>query len=285
MHGTTFKKRSIRNFLLLLLALSVPIWVLGSIYHVELLPGFNLYQLGLGMPAVAALILLYREGGTAGVLALLKRTYDLRKIAPKIWYLPVLLIYPSMGFLNYWIQRLSGTPIPPPHFSWIILLAYSTVFFLTFGEELGLTGYAMDPMLERYSALKSGIFLGLIWAGYHIPGFLMSGFYSMQWIFWHAIYTVAGRVLFVWVYNNAGKSLFSMALMHTTFGLFWVLWPPTDNLQKAVSYYDPRIAAFIAISYVLIVTLVWGPRTLAQFRFARQPGRIPSTADQGVNAP
>lgn len=269
MTASVSKPSSIRNFLLLLVALSVPLWVFGSIYDVQLLPGFKLYQLGLGMPAVAALILIYREGGTAGVLALLKRTYDFRNITPRIWYLPILLIYPSIGFLDYWMQRSSGTSIPAPHYSLVILLGYSTVFFLTFGEELGLTGYAMDTMLDRYSALTSGILLGLVWAGYHIPGFLLSGYYSFEWIFWHGLYTVAGRVLFVWIYNNAGKSLFAMALFHSTFGVVWILWPPTENLQKAVPYYDPRLAALIAISYVAIVTLLWGPKTLAHYRFAR----------------
>jgi len=60
-----------------------------------------------------------------------------------------------------------------------------------------------------------------------------------------------------------------MALLHSTFGLFWILLPATDNLQKATSYYDPRIAAFIAISYVALVTFLWGSKTLAQYRFAR----------------
>jgi hypothetical protein len=119
----------------------------------------------------------------------------------------------------------------------------------------------------------SGILLGLVWAGYHIPGFIISGFYSFGWIFWHVLYTIAGRVLFVWVYNNSGKSLFSMALFHWTFGLFWILWPQTGNLQKAPPVYDPRIAAIIAISYVAIVTLLWGSKTLAQYRFARANDR------------
>jgi membrane protease YdiL (CAAX protease family) len=199
----------------------------------------------------------------------LKRTYDFRSIKSKIWYLPILLIYPSFGFIDYWILRLSGTSIPSPYFSLPILLGYSTVFFMTFGEELGLTGYAIDRMQQRYSALTSGILLGLVWAGYHIPGFIISGYYSFEWIFWHVLYTIAGRVLFVWVYNNSGKSLFSMALFHSTFGLFWILWPQTGNLQKALPYYDPRISAFIAITYVAIVTILWGSKTLAQYRFAR----------------
>ena len=141
---------------------------------------------------------------------------------------------------------------------------------MTFAEELGLTGYAVDPMLERHSALTTGVLLGLVWAGYHIPGFVSSGYHSADWIFWHAVYTVATRVLFVWIYSNAGGSLFSMALCHWTFGLFWIFWPQ-DNLQKAVPFYDPRITAAAATCFVLLVVYFWGPKTLARFRFAR-PG-------------
>lgn len=260
------KKRSLPNFVLLLFGISIPFWVIGAIYPVQIFPGFNLFQLPLAMPMVAALILSYRENGKAGVIALLKRTYDFHNFKSKIWVLPILLIYPSIGFLDYWILRLSGTSIPSPHFAFTVLLSYSTVFFMTYGEELGLTGYAIDPLQQRYSAFKSGTLLGLVWAGYHIPGFIISGYYTFGWIFWHVIYTVATRILFVWVYNNSGKSLFSMALFHWTFGLFWILWPQ-DNLQKAVSFYDPRICALLAIFYVLIVTFLWGPKTLAKYRY------------------
>ncbi len=154
---------------------------------------------------------------------------------------------------------------------------------MTFGEELGLTGYAIDPMQQRYSALKSGILLGLVWAGYHIPGFIISGYYSFEWIFWHVLYTIAGRVLFVWVYNNSGKSLFSMALFHWTFGLFWILWPD-EQFAESPALYDPRIAAFIAISYVVIVTLLWGSKTLTQYRFARSSESHLADKNQPVTA-
>jgi len=273
MNTNNSKTISIRNFVLLLFGLCIPFLVIGSIYDVQLFPGFKLFQMPLAMPVVAALILIYRESGRDGIVALLKRTYDFRNVKSKIWYLPVLLIYPSIGFLDYLIQRLSGISFPTLHFSLPIFLGYSTVFFLTYWEELGLTGYAVDRLQQRYSALASGIFIGLIQAGYHIPSFIISGYFTPEWIFWHTIYIIVGRVLFTWVYNNSGKSLFSMALMHSTFGLFWILFPATGNLQKASSYYDPRIAAFIAISYVAIVTLLWGSKTLAQYRFARSNGR------------
>ena len=268
MKTNVLKNRSLRTFVLLLFGLSIPLWVIGAKYDVQLFPGFKLFQLPLAMPAVAALILIFKESGKGGVVTLLKRTYDFRNIKPRIWYLPILLIYPSIALLDYWILRLSGSSLPAPQFSLVALLGYSTVFLMTFGEELGLTGYAIDPLQQRYSAFTSGILIGLIQAGYHIPGFIISGYYSFDWVFWHVLYTIVGRILFVWVYNNSGKSLFSMALFHWTFGLYTILWPAT-NLQKAPPVYDPRISAVIVISYVAIVTLLWGSKTLAQYRFTR----------------
>ena len=110
----------------------------------------------------------------------------------------------------------------------------------------------------------------------HVPILFING-YSFEWIFWHSLYVVMGRVLMVWIYNNAEKSLFSMALTHSTFGLFWSLWP-TENLHLAVPFYDPRIMAFTAIFFVVIVTFLWGPKTLAQYRFSRVDNKknIPS---------
>ena len=278
MNANISNNRSVLNWVLLLFSLSVPLWVIGATYDVQLFPGFNLLQLPLAMGGVSALLLIYRQNGRDGVVALLKRTYDFRKFRPKIWYLPVLLIYPSVGLLDYLIQRMSGASLPSLHFSLPIFLGYSTVLFLALGEELGLTGYAIDRLQQRHSALMSGILLGLVWAGYHIPSFIISGYYTFGWIVWHAIYIIAGRVLFVWVYNNSGGSMSSMALLHWTFGLFWTLLPATGNLQKATPYYDPRIAAFVTIAYVALVTFLWGSRTLAQFRSAGS--RNPHAADE-----
>jgi membrane protease YdiL (CAAX protease family) len=264
--------KSLLNFVLLLFGLSIPLWVIGAIHDdVEVFPGLKLFQMPLAMPSAAASILIYRESGRPGVAALLRRAYDFRAIKPRIWYLPILLLLPTFGFLDYWIQRMMGVYLPTLHVSLARLAGYSPVFFMTYAEELGLTGYAVDRLQHCCSALTSGVLSGLIWASYHVPGFAISGYYSFEWMFWHAIYTVATRVMFVWVYNNSGRSLFSMALMHTTFGVFWTLLPATENLQEATPYYDPRIAALVAVACAAIVTSLWGSATLAQLSDAR-PG-------------
>lgn len=259
---------SLSRYFMLIFALCLPVWMAGAWFDVQLFPGFKLFQAGLAMPMVASLLLTYHEEGLAGTAALLRRTYDVGRVRPRVWFLPMLLVFPSIGVITYVIVRMMGNDIPRPTFSVASMLTYGIVFFMTYAEELGLSGYALDLLQKRHSALSTGLILGAVWAGYHIPGFVISGYYSPAWIAWHAAYTVVSRVLFVWIYNNSGRSLFSMALCHWTFGLFWSLWPQ-NNLQKAVPFYKPHIAALTALLYVLVVVYAWGPATLARWRFAR----------------
>jgi hypothetical protein len=121
-NANILEKRSLLNYFLLLFGLSTPCWVLGEIYDVQIFPGLKLFQLPLAMPMVAAIILIYKENGKSGLIALLKRTYDVRHFKPGIWFIPTLLLFPSIGFLDYWIMSLSGMSIPTPNFSFAVIL-------------------------------------------------------------------------------------------------------------------------------------------------------------------
>jgi len=55
-------------------------------------PGARLPLGGAGM--LVALILVDRENGTAGMIELLKRPLDYKRIKSKIWYLPMFLVIP-----------------------------------------------------------------------------------------------------------------------------------------------------------------------------------------------
>jgi len=68
-------------------------------------------------------------------------------------------------------------------------------------------------MQDRWNALETGILLGLVWAVWHwLP--LMQAHRSPAWIAWWSLYTVALRVLIVWLYNNTGRSVFAAILYH-----------------------------------------------------------------------
>jgi membrane protease YdiL (CAAX protease family) len=244
------------TFVLLLFALSVPFWVVGAIAPRELLPGLPVAALMAACPVVAASILVYRQRGAAGAIALLKRAGDWHRIGP-IWYLPILLLMPGIALLTYGWMRLVHAPVPEPRIS-LVSAGLTFLAFLVFaaGEELGWSGYALDPVQERWPALGAAIVLGIVWAAWHIVA-LVQAHRSPGWIAWWGLGTVGSRVLMVWIYNNTARSVFAVILYHTMLNLSWQLFP------NAGSHYDPRLTAVGILAAAVVVTVVWGPRTLA----------------------
>lgn len=170
------------GFFLLVLILSIPLWLIGAVRPVEILPGLPLGSVAVIIPLIAALILVYRETGTAGAAELLKRAHDLGRIRAKIWYLPMLLLMPGVMVLSWGVLRLAGTPVPAPRFSILTaLVMFATFFVAGLGEGLGWTGSAIDRMQHRTSALQASILLGSVWAIWHAVLLVQAG-RSAGWI-------------------------------------------------------------------------------------------------------
>jgi uncharacterized protein len=248
------------KFILLVFALSVPFWVIGAVTGLQLLPGVPVAALMFVCPAAAAIIFVYRENHAAGVIALLKRSFDYGRIGAKIWYVPVLLLLPAMSIISYGAMRWMGIPVPTPQFGlWLTLGLMLASFIMALGEELGWSGYAIEAMQDRWGALLASLILGLVWAAWHLVP-LVQAHRAPNWIACWCLGTVTLRVLCTWIYNNTGKSVFAVALFHASSNVSWQLFPLHG------SYFDPRINALIVTFVATAVTVVWGSRTLAQFR-------------------
>jgi membrane protease YdiL (CAAX protease family) len=260
--GTSMSKPPF-SFFPLVFALSIPIWLAGALTEHQLLPGLPVSSLMTFCPLLAAAILVYAENKTAGVTTLLKRAFDYKRIRAKVWYAPMVLLMPGVMVLSYGLLRLTGSPVPPPQFSILAPPAMFLMFFIAaLGEELGWSGYIIDPMQDRWNALQASLLLGLVWAAWHIVPFVQAQ-RSPAWIAWQCLVLVATRVLLVWLYNNTGKSVFAVAVCHAMVNVTWQLFPVNG------SYYDPRVTGLIVTFLAAIVALVWGPQTLAQYRYAR----------------
>lgn len=247
-------------FFVLVVAITIPFWVIGTVTRLQLLPGLPIAALATVCPGLTAIILAYRENRAAGAWELLRRAFDYKRIKAKVWYAPTLLILPMVMALSFGVMRLTGTPVPVPQISVAQTLILSAMFFFgALGEELGWSGYAIDPMQDRWGALKASIMLGVFWAVFHFPG-LAEAYRSLGWIAWWSLGTVALRVIMVWIYNNTGKSVFAVALFHMMINLTWQLFPVNG------SYYDPRISGLISAVMAVIVAVVWGARTLTRPR-------------------
>jgi len=88
------------------------------------------------------------------------------------------------------------------------------------------------------------------------------------------LFVVGLRVVMTWVYNNTGRSLFAMGLLHPGLFVWWYLWPVDGTGLSVPSFYDPRSLAITAAVLALVVTYGWGARTLARNRFAKRDRRV-----------
>ncbi len=254
------EKRSPLKFFLLVFTLSIPLWLIGALTPLQLLPGLPVSSLMAFCPMIAASILVYRKDKTAGVTELLKRSFDCKRIRAKAWYIPTVLLMPGIAVLAYGLMRLVRLPLPIPQFPALAaLLIFLAAFIAALGEELGWSGYVIDPMQDRWNALQASFLLGLVGAAWHfVP--LVQADRSPTWIAWQCLNLVAIRILLVWLYNNTGKSVFAATLCHATVNVSWLLFPNYG------SHYDPRIIGLITVSAAVIVTVIWGPRTLTRDR-------------------
>ena len=257
--------RSLLKFFLLVFALTIPIWLIGGIP----LPGPSSFPLTLNVliqpfvPLIAALVLVHREEGRGGVRGLLKRTFDYRRIRYRKWYVPIIFLAPLIYLLTYGVMALAGLPSSGAHTPFLAIPILFVVFFiLGAGEELGWMGYAADPMQERRSALTTGIILGLVWAIWHFVPLIQMG-RTLTWIAWWTLSTVALRILIVWLYSNTGKSVFAAIVFHATSNLSLPAFP-MDYDRASVQFTLGTITAMAAV----IVSFLWGSKTLARFRYA-----------------
>jgi membrane protease YdiL (CAAX protease family) len=262
------KKRSVATFFLLVILLSIPIWFMDAVAE-QFLPGemptdLPISSLMACAPIIAAVILVRRDEGSEGVKALLRRAFDYRKIKGKIWYVPILFFWPAMMVLEYGLMKLRGVPLPDPRLPGLMLpLSFAVFFIAALSEEVGWQGYAMDPLQDRWNALAASIIVGIVWAAWHVIPFIQMG-RTPTWIAWHGTGMVAARILTVWIYNNTGKSVFAAILFHAMNNVATVLLPSYGW------HYDPAVAMVITALAAATITLLWGPKTLARFRYGRR---------------
>lgn len=246
--------RSPLTFCVLVFLLSLPFWLIGAVTRIQLFSGLPIAAVAVVCPMTAAAILIYNEAKGAGAAALLKRCFDYNRISDKIWYAPIVLLMPCVTLISYGLLHLSGNSLPAPQIS----VPSALILFLLFlvgaaCEEIGWSAYATDPLQERSNAFQAGVLLGLIWAVWHfVP--LIQAHRTPTWIAWWSLFTVALRILIVWIYNNTGKSVFATALFHAMSNVCTVLLP---------AYFD-LIGPILAVVAAAVV-VIWGPRSLTRY--------------------
>jgi len=226
-----------------------PAWAIG------------LYLVGGFVPSLLAIFLTWKKEGVSG-LRLLGRRIIQFKLGWR-WYVFAFLIViaGTAGLLT--INKLLGNT-----FNGILFLAQLGSFLplLIIGplsEEIGWRGYALGRLQTRWNALTSSLIVGLVWALWHLPLFMMVGTSQHELgipFIGFLITLIASSILYTWLYNNTKQSLWSAILLH------WLYTYAAQVLLSGVTR-SPLYNWLECLPYVTmaaIVVLIWKPQTLSK---------------------
>jgi membrane protease YdiL (CAAX protease family) len=233
------RRRSPATFVVLVVALSVPFWVVGTFVPGVRLVGLPVSALQFVAPLGAALILIVRDEGGAAAIALVRRTLEFGSVRPRWLYLPLLTVLPAIYVGSWFVQRAAGRAVPTPDLALGTVAVVVVLFLVTaVAEEAGWSGYATGPMLERHGILATGVVLGLAWALIHVVPDIQNG-HDPGWIVFHRLGSVGLRLLLVTAFAASGGSVAAAVLMHATDNISWAV--VTDEGAG----YDPAITGVL----------------------------------------
>ncbi len=171
---------------------------------------------GSWMPALAAVIVTGTLDGRDGIRTLF--TKFLRFRLPAKWYVAALIPF-GLAFVAALIYKLAGAAAVAGvtlSLSFVVALVVSTLPGAV-GEEAGWRGFALPRLLERYSPLKAGLVLGIVWAGWHLPVMVAGGYSGLSLLLYGVFFTlgiISVSVVMTWIYARTSKSLVPMVIAH-----------------------------------------------------------------------
>jgi uncharacterized protein len=189
------------------------------------------------MPGLAAIIVALATGGRAAVKSLFARVLIWRVGWP--WYVLVI-----GGTAAIWISAVvvnplfGGTGLQVPEFSLDLLIGLVINFVLLFlvnSEELVWRGSLLPRLQARWSALGASVFIGLFEGLFHLPLFFQpDSDQAAAGLPVFVIGSIAGAIVFSWLFNNALGSLLLVQLFHI-FANTWITLfaaAPADNVTS-----------------------------------------------------
>jgi membrane protease YdiL (CAAX protease family) len=250
------KRHPLITFFVLACALS---WWPSILYALDLSPqpivGFG--------PFLAALVVLAITQGKTGIVGLLRRMVRWR-VAP-VWYAVALLVPVAITVAATVLNVLLGAQA----FSsvelggWTGLFSMFLILLLIPGlggtwEEPGWRGYALPRLQTGHSALFASLILGVVWAFWHLPLFIVGEIPLSD-----PVFIVAWTVVFTWLFNNTNGSVLIAMLMHamnnTISGSFFgPMFSGADSVRQAWLY------AALWCAVALVVVVVAGPAHLSR---------------------
>jgi CAAX protease family protein len=223
------------------------------------------------MPGLAALLVAGAIGGRSGIRTVL-RTLLIWRVGVQ-WYAVALF-----GFLVVWFgtQALNplfgGTGIHLPTLSLALVAAFIAELVLRMllsSEQLAWSGFALPRLQARHSALVASLVLGVIWAIWHLPLFLVPGSQADAAFGIFLVGTVCTRIVLTWVFNNTGGGVLLCGLLHQSINVWTDILGPSAAASPADQPVNQWLGLGLNLSIVVLLIVVFGGRHLSRHTSAR----------------
>jgi uncharacterized protein len=165
--------------------------------------------LGVFGPAVAATLVVAREGGWAAVRRLYAGLAAWR-VSVRFYLIGLLLPAAALSGI-LWLLRFAGREGPIAYFPDGARLVAAVVIAL--GEEIGWRGFALPRLQQRLPGFAASGVIGVLWTLWHVPMFVAAGV-PLSLLLVMALYFTGGSLLFTWLFNRSGGSLLVPVAAH-----------------------------------------------------------------------
>lgn len=187
-------------------------------------PNLLFFLAGGASPLLAALLLAWRDGGRARLADLWHRLVDVRRI-PLRWWLFIFLFWLLFDLLLGGIAVWLGVTRHPFAFDPGLFTAWGELAFLLLlsfifpaVEEVGLRGYFLDALQQRFSTGVAATLNGITWALWHTPFVWFPGYYANTTfnpsLTWWLPMIVCTTLLITQVYRQTGRSILAALCFH-----------------------------------------------------------------------
>ena len=249
-------------------------WGLVYALNLSMSAGYIPFLIGAAGPTLMAFVVSAVYGGRQEVGALWKRIRLWR--VGLIWYLVALFVPTLIVLGGIGLHLLFGGALPDFKLlsqQWFLIpIALITGMFLggPFEEEFGWRGFAIVQLQKRYNALTASVIVGGLWGLWHLPAFLIpwSSQHNIPMVLF-LLHDIALAVLFTWIFNNTGGSIWMAMVAHAAFNLTITILPITPSAAGSTRPLAFAVALMYAIA-IAVVTL-FGPRTLTRNGILRSP--------------
>lgn len=243
-------------FVVLTFAFSWTVW--GGGYLLDLGDPWTTVLLGLGAfgPAFGAVVRLRLEGRS--VRAWLRRRMRFRVGAR--WYLVALAVPVAFAAVHAVAVVVRGDTLAPAVLvGRVPTFVVATVLIALVGggqEEFGWRGYLLPRLQGRYGPVVASLLLGVVWAVWHLPLFVVPDAYNWGEPFALYLPVVVGlATVFTWLFNRVAGALPVLMLMHGAINNAALLVPASRSTLAGVAGTPEYVAQFVGVALVVLAIL------------------------------